>query len=78
MGYLDKEQAALRAAIAVCSRPILTPSDTRRKLALMQFSRFSVMLTEHYRRLIADYLCLGFYCRYTMMTARERKPKSVS
>jgi hypothetical protein len=34
------------------------------------------MLTEHYRRLAADYLRLGYYCRYTMMTARERKPKS--
>jgi hypothetical protein len=34
------------------------------------------MLTEHYRRLAADYFCLGYYCRYTMMTARERKPKS--
>jgi hypothetical protein len=27
------------------------------------------MLTEHYFR-------LGYYCRYTMMAARERKPKS--
>jgi hypothetical protein len=34
------------------------------------------MLTEYYRRLAADYICLGYYCRYTMMTARERKPKS--
>jgi hypothetical protein len=34
------------------------------------------MLTEHYRRLAADYFCLGYYCRYTMMTARERTPKS--
>jgi hypothetical protein len=34
------------------------------------------MLTEHYRRLAANYFCLGYYCRYTMMTARERKPKS--
>ena len=42
----------------------------------MLFSRFSVMLTEHYRRMAADYLCLGYYCRYTTMTARERKPKS--
>jgi hypothetical protein len=33
------------------------------------------MLTELYRRLAADYFCLGCYCRYTMMTARERKPK---
>ena len=33
------------------------------------------MLTEHYRILAADYLCLGYYCRYTMMTTRERKPK---
>jgi hypothetical protein len=24
----------------------------------------------------ADYFYLGYYCRYTMMTARERKPKS--
>jgi hypothetical protein len=36
----------------------------------------SVMLTEHYRRLSADYSSLGYYRRYTMMTARERKPKS--
>jgi hypothetical protein len=42
----------------------------------MQFSRSSVMLTEDYRRLAADYFCLEYYCRYTMMTARERKPKS--
>ena len=35
-----------------------------------------MMITEHYRRLAADYFCLGYYCRYTMMTARERKPKS--
>jgi hypothetical protein len=35
-----------------------------------------MMLTEHYRRLAADYFCLGYYCRYTMMTACERKPKS--
>jgi hypothetical protein len=35
-----------------------------------------MMITEHYRRLEADYFCLGYYCRYTMMTARERKPKS--
>jgi hypothetical protein len=34
------------------------------------------MLTEHYRRLAADYFCLGYYCRYAMMPARERKPKS--
>jgi hypothetical protein len=34
------------------------------------------MLTELYRRLAADYICLGYYGRYTMMTARERKPKS--
>jgi hypothetical protein len=33
------------------------------------------MLTEHYRNLAADYYCLGYYCRYTMMTAREGKPK---
>jgi hypothetical protein len=33
------------------------------------------MLTEHYRKLAADYFFLGYYCRYTMMTARERKPK---
>jgi hypothetical protein len=57
-------------------QPIPTPSDTRRSLALMQFSRFSVMLTMHYRRLAADYLCLGYYCRCTMMAARERKLKS--
>jgi hypothetical protein len=24
----------------------------------------------------ADYFCLEYYCPYTMMTARERKPKS--
>jgi hypothetical protein len=53
-----------------------TPSDTRRSLALMQFSRSSVMLTEHYRKLAADYFCLGYYCRYMINTARERKPKS--
>jgi hypothetical protein len=35
-----------------------------------------MMITEHFRRLPADYFCLGYYCRYTMMTARERKPKS--
>jgi hypothetical protein len=35
-----------------------------------------MMITEHYRRLAADYFCLGYYFRYTMMTARERKPKS--
>jgi hypothetical protein len=40
------------------------------------FSRFSMMLTEHYRILAADYLCLGYYCRYTMMTARERESKA--
>jgi hypothetical protein len=40
------------------------------------FSRSSVMLTEHYRRLAADNCSLGYYCRYTMITARERKPKS--
>jgi hypothetical protein len=34
------------------------------------------MLTDYYLRLAADYLCLGYYCRYTMMTAREREPKS--
>jgi hypothetical protein len=34
------------------------------------------MLTEDYLRLAADYLCLGYYCRYAVMTARERKPKS--
>jgi hypothetical protein len=34
------------------------------------------MLTEHNRRLVADYFCLEYYCRYTMMTARERKPKA--
>jgi hypothetical protein len=34
------------------------------------------MLTKHYQRLAADYLYLGYYCRYTMMAARERKPKS--
>jgi hypothetical protein len=34
------------------------------------------MLTEHYRRLAADYFFRGYYCRYTKMTARERKPKS--
>jgi hypothetical protein len=34
------------------------------------------MFTEHYRRLAADYFCLEYNCRYTMMTARERKPKS--
>jgi hypothetical protein len=34
------------------------------------------MLTEHFRRLAADYLYLGYYCRNTMMTAREGKPKS--
>jgi hypothetical protein len=34
------------------------------------------MLIEHYRRLAADYFFLGYYCRYAMMTARERKPKS--
>jgi hypothetical protein len=34
------------------------------------------MLSEHYRRLAAFCFCLGYYCRYTMMTARERKPKS--
>jgi hypothetical protein len=42
----------------------------------MQFFCSSVMLTEHYRRLAADYCCLGYYCRDMMMTARERKPKS--
>jgi hypothetical protein len=35
-----------------------------------------MMITEHYRRLAADYFTLGCYCRYSMMTARERKPKS--
>jgi hypothetical protein len=35
-----------------------------------------VLLTEHYRRLAADYFSLEYYCRYTMVTARERKPKS--
>jgi hypothetical protein len=35
-----------------------------------------MMITEHYRRLAADYFCLEYYCRYTMMAARERKPKS--
>ena len=40
------------------------------------FSCSSVILTEHYRRLAADYICLGYYCRYTMMAARERKLKS--
>jgi hypothetical protein len=35
-----------------------------------------MMITENYRRLNADYFCIGYYCRYTMMTARERKPKS--
>jgi hypothetical protein len=35
-----------------------------------------MMITEHYRRLAADYFYLGYYCRYTMMTARERKRKS--
>jgi hypothetical protein len=35
-----------------------------------------MMITEHYRRLAADYFFPGYYCRYTMMTARERKPKS--
>ena len=34
------------------------------------------MLTGHYRRLAAGYFRLGYQCRYTMMTARERKPKS--
>jgi hypothetical protein len=42
----------------------------------MNLSRSSEVLTEHYRRLAADYFSLGYYCRYTMMTARERKPKS--
>jgi hypothetical protein len=36
------------------------------------------MLTEHYRRLAAEYLFLEYYCRYTMMTARERKSKSAA
>jgi hypothetical protein len=40
------------------------------------FSRSSVMLTEHYRRLAADYFCLGYYGRYTLMTACECKLKS--
>jgi hypothetical protein len=41
----------------------------------MQF--FSLLCdAEHYRRLAADYFCLGYYCHYTMMTARERKLKS--
>jgi len=35
-----------------------------------------MMITEHYRRLAADYFCLGYYCRCTMITARERKSKS--
>jgi hypothetical protein len=35
-----------------------------------------MMITEHYRRLAADYFCLEYYCRYTMTIARERKPKS--
>jgi hypothetical protein len=35
-----------------------------------------MIITEHYQRPAADYFCLGYYCRYTMMTARERKPKS--
>jgi hypothetical protein len=34
------------------------------------------MLTEHHRRLTADYSCLGYYRCYTMMTARELKQKS--
>jgi hypothetical protein len=35
-----------------------------------------VMLSEHYRRLAADYFCLGYYFRYTIMTAHKRQPKS--
>jgi hypothetical protein len=34
------------------------------------------MLADHYRRLAAGYFFLGYYCRYTMITARESKPKS--
>jgi hypothetical protein len=35
-----------------------------------------MMITEHYRRLAADYFCLGYHCRYTMMTARERMQRA--
>jgi hypothetical protein len=41
----------------------------------MKFSRCSVVFTERYQRVVADYFCTGHFCRYTMITARERKPK---
>jgi hypothetical protein len=34
-----------------------------------------VVLTKQYQRLAADYFCLGYYWRYTMMTSRERTLK---
>jgi hypothetical protein len=58
------------------SRPIPTPSDTRRNNALMQFFfRLSVVFSEHYRRLPTGYFCLGVFTRYTIMAAGKRKPK---
>jgi hypothetical protein len=56
----------------VQGRYLRQAADTPRRVALMQFSHFSVVLTEHYRRLAADFFCLGYYFRYTMMAARER------
>jgi hypothetical protein len=37
MGYWDKEQAAWRTTIAVCSRPIPKPNEARKILTLVQF-----------------------------------------
>jgi hypothetical protein len=38
-------------------------------------SCFSVVFTEHYRKLAADYFDLGYSCRYTILHAREHKSK---
>jgi hypothetical protein len=32
-----------------------------------------VAFTEHYQKLAAGYFSLGYYCRYTMLLAREHK-----
>jgi hypothetical protein len=38
-------------------------------------SCFSVVFTEHYRKLAAEYFSLGYYCRYTMLHTQEHKSK---
>jgi alpha-ketoglutarate-dependent taurine dioxygenase len=65
----------LRATIIVYSRRIPTQSDHEEVRRSSSLSCFSVVLTEHYLELAADYFSLEYYCRYTMLHARENKTK---